>query len=278
MATAAPVITREMDIWVSLGGGNSGIVGDSSHNSGFHRAANEVPASDYSRRRDPNGADGPFTNWSYACAGDFSHGNNENLRRLHRRVLRGLMNGQYPMICEFIGKPWPDRPVYYWARWNGIRNLRVYTGGGHTHWSHISWFRSRADEPANLWVGGSLLPCSEGDKGVHVEFWQRMLNDAGEDIGKAGTDGIFDSSTKKALNSFRDKQGWNPTNHVTAATAKKLMETNFGTESSGGPSREEIKQIIQSVIDANREELRGPAGKTPTKITFDVTGDVTHVE
>src|SRR5689334_6919186 len=47
MAIAAPVIVEEMNEWVALGGTNSGIVGDDDHNYGFHRAANEVPASDY---------------------------------------------------------------------------------------------------------------------------------------------------------------------------------------------------------------------------------------
>lgn len=152
MAIAAPVILEEMKDWVALGGGNSGIVGDKNHTYGFHRAANEVPASDYSRYRDPNGSDGPYVNWNYACAGDFSHKNDPELRAMHRNVLQRLMNGELPMICEFIGKPWPDKPVYYWARWNGIKTLQKYTGKGHDHWSHISWYRSKVDQRAYLWV------------------------------------------------------------------------------------------------------------------------------
>lgn len=163
MTVAAPVITQEMAEWTALGGGNSGIVGDPNHTYGFHCSANSVSADDYSRWRDPNGSDGPFTDWNYACAGDFSHKNDPNLRAMHAGVLNRLMSGEMPMICEFIGKPWADKPVYYWARWNGIGNLQKYTGSGHDHWSHISWYRSRAHERAGLWVagGGSPVPPEE---------------------------------------------------------------------------------------------------------------------
>lgn len=158
MGVAAPVISTEMAEWVKLGGGNSGIVGNAAHDYGFHLAANEVGPYDYSRERDPEGSDGPYINWSYSCAGDFSHKNNEALRAKHRAVLSRLMAGQLPMICEFIGKPWADRPVYYWARWNGVGTLQKYTGSGHDHWSHISWFRSRANQRAYLWVPAPTPP------------------------------------------------------------------------------------------------------------------------
>jgi len=155
-AVAAPVIEAEMKDWTSLGGGNSGIVGDQNHTYGFHCSANNVPPSDYSRSRDPNGSDGPYVNWNYCCAGDFDHKNDSKLRKMHANVLNELMDGKYPMICEFIGKPWADKPVYYWARWNGIGTLQKYTGQGHDHWSHISWYRSRVDERAYLWVAEDM--------------------------------------------------------------------------------------------------------------------------
>lgn len=138
--------------WTRLGGGNSGIVGNAAHTYGFHCAADEIPASDYSRERDPNGADGPYAHWDYACAGDFAHRNDERLRAMHRALLARLMRGELPMICEFIGKPWSDRPVYYWARWNGVGTLQLYTGDGHDKWSHVSWYRSRANQRAYLWA------------------------------------------------------------------------------------------------------------------------------
>lgn len=147
--TCAPVLVAEMDDWIAAGGTNLGCVGDRNHGTGFHRGANFVPASDYSRRRDPNGADGPFVNWNWSCASDFRHGGDPRLRDLGRVVLARLMAGAYPMICEFIGQPWPDRPVMYWSRWEGV--LREYTGEGHDVWFHLSLIRSRADQRAYLW-------------------------------------------------------------------------------------------------------------------------------
>jgi hypothetical protein len=152
MGIAAPVISAEMADWTALGGGNSGIVGNAAHTYGFHPAANEVPVEDYSRQQDPNGPNGPFVNWDYACAGDFAHGGNESLRAMHRAVLARLMRGELPMICELIGQPWADQPVYYWARWNGVGVLQRYTGQGHDLWSHISWYRSMVDQRAYLWT------------------------------------------------------------------------------------------------------------------------------
>jgi hypothetical protein len=133
-------------------------VGDASHTSGFHRSAREVGRNDYSRTRDPNGSDGPFTNWNYACAGDFWHGGRSRLQNRHITVLQVLMRGGHPMICEFIGRPWDGRPVYYWARWNGRTQLRRYNGEGHDTWSHIAWYRSRAGQRANLWVVRPIPP------------------------------------------------------------------------------------------------------------------------
>lgn len=162
MGVAAPVIEAEMKDWVAKGGGNSGIVGNAAHDYGFHLAANEIPTSDYSRWRDPNGSDGPYVDWNYCCAGDFDHKNKSDLRKMHADVLSDLMAGKYPMICEFIGKPWADKPVYYWARWNGIDTLQKYTGTGHDHWSHISWFRSKVNQRAYLWTGDDDMGIMEG--------------------------------------------------------------------------------------------------------------------
>jgi hypothetical protein len=164
MAVAAPVIKAEMDDWVALGGRNSGIVGNDEHDSGFHRAANEVPSTDYSRRRDPNGSDGPYVNWSYACAGDFWHGDDPRLLAYHRRLLARLEAGDpsLSMICEFIGQPWPDRPVLYWSRWGG---RSTYRGAGHGTWTHIAWYRSRANQRAHLWKDDDM-PLTNADKAL----------------------------------------------------------------------------------------------------------------
>ena len=170
-AVPAPVIEAEMDDWKAKGGGNSGICGDVNHTYGFHLAANLVSADDYSRWRDPNGSDGPYVDWDYCCAGDFDHKNDPTLRAMHANVLNDLMDGKFPMICEFIGKPWPDKPVYYWARWNGIDTLQKYTGSGHDHWSHISWYRSRVDERAHLWIGDDMALSDADIQKIAEKVW-----------------------------------------------------------------------------------------------------------
>ena len=214
MAVAAPVIVQEMSEWVRLGGGNSGIVGNGAHTYGFHRAAREVPLSDYSRRHDPNGADGPFTNMNYACAGDFSHRNNAALRKLHLNVLTRLMSNdpKLSMICEFIGKPWADRPVKYWARWNGVRTLQNYTGQGHDTWSHIAWYRSRADQRAHLWVPAGTTPkdppypgtpLKRGSKGTAVRTYQARMRERGWSI---GVDGVFGPESERVTRAFQKEK------------------------------------------------------------------------
>jgi hypothetical protein len=167
MGIAAPIIVSEMNDWTALGGGNSGIVGNPLHTYGFHLAASELLATDYSRAQDPNGPHGPYVDWSYCCAGDFAHSGNPNLRAMHAKVLTRLMNGEMPMVCEFIGQPYADQPVLYWARWNGIKTLQQYTGEGHDMWSHISWYRSTVDQRANLWTSSTLQPTTE-DKMITI--------------------------------------------------------------------------------------------------------------
>ncbi len=156
----ASAIKAEMSDWVKLGGGNSGCCGNKAHTYGFHRAANELSIKDYSRSKEKAA---PF-NMSWGCAGDFAHKGRDDLRAKHAKVLARLMAGELPMICEFIGQPWEGRPVYYWARWNGVKTLQRYTGSGHDTWSHISWWRSRADERAYLWVPAPTSPSNGAKK------------------------------------------------------------------------------------------------------------------
>src|ERR1051325_9666126 len=105
--SAAPAHVAQMKVWTALGGGNSGIIGDRRHSRGFHRGASFVPATDYSRRRDPNGADGPHTGWGYACAGDYRHNGDKVLRARHAALLTRLLDGDDELdnVCEFIGQP-----------------------------------------------------------------------------------------------------------------------------------------------------------------------------
>jgi hypothetical protein len=215
----ASAITAEMVDWVKLGGGNSGCCGNSLHTYGFHREASSVPLSDYSRRHE---SAAPYRmNWG--CAGDFHHGYKPALMAKHATVLKELMAGQHPMICEMITKPWADKPVYYWARWNGISTLQKYTGKGHDHWSHISWWRSKANQRAHLWTPsntptpapannvGTVAPKFPGllktssTVNANVRIWQAQAKARGA---KITADGIFGNGTKAAVVAFQKANGF----------------------------------------------------------------------
>lgn len=177
--SAAPAHVGQMKVWTALGGGNSGIVGNAAHRAGFHRGASFIPADDYSRRRDPNGPDGPYKGWGYACAGDYRHNGDKVLRARHAALLTRLMDGDDGLenVCEFIGQPWADKPVVYWALWNGRRALKRYSGGGHTTWSHVSVWRSDSvDQPA-LWLPRSapaaVPPKTAGGVKVVAPAWPK---------------------------------------------------------------------------------------------------------
>lgn len=145
-----------MKDWVALGGGNSGCCGNAAHTYGFHRAGNEVPVTDYSRSYE---VPKPY-NMNWGCAGDFGHSGNARLRAYHATLIARLMANDpaLSMICEFIGMPWSGKPVYYWARWDGVATLKKYTGSGHDTWSHVSWWRSRANQRAYLWTPSGSTP------------------------------------------------------------------------------------------------------------------------
>lgn len=207
--------------WVALGGGNSGCCGDIHHSYGFHLPANALPTSDYSR---PHEAAAP-ANMNWACAGDFGHSGRPELRARHLNVLNRLMAGQLPMICEFIGQPWAGKPVYYWARWNGVQTLQRYTGTGHDTWSHISWWRSRAGERAYLWTGGGstatvsaprteaakvapsypgyVLSRNPGRFDANVRVWQAQMASRGWGI---AADGYFGDGTLKVVRQFQQEK------------------------------------------------------------------------
>lgn len=215
----ASAIVAEMSDWVKLGGGNSGCCGNTAHTYGFHRAANEVPSSDYSRRHE---AAKPF-NMNWASAGDFHHGYKPSLMALHAKLLGELMDGGHPMICEMITKPWASKPVYYWARWNGNGTLQRYTGSGHDHWSHISWWRSKANVRANLWTPGGSTPSPSPTPGTvapkypgyplkpsakvdaNVRVWQSQGKARGMNL---TADGVFGPVTTADVKAFQKANGF----------------------------------------------------------------------
>ena len=215
----ASAIPAEMNHWVSIGGGNSGCCGNAAHTYGFHCAASAVSSSDYSRRRDPNGPNG-YVNASWGCAGDFAHNNDSRLRAMHATVLARLMarDPKLSMICEFIGKPWPDKPVYYWCAWDP--RLVKYTGAGHDRWSHISWWRSRANQRAYLWTPGGNVPVPESEKNApafpgytllynpnkydgNVRTWQGRMAQRGWRI---DADGVFGPDTLRVVKAFQQEK------------------------------------------------------------------------
>jgi hypothetical protein len=228
MASPAPVLLDMMASWCSLGGQDFGIVGDGGHTYGFHRAANEVGPSDYSRRRDPNGSDGPFANWNWACAGDFAHVGNPGLRARHAEFLERLQQGDPGLrsVCEFIGQPYANQPVLYWCRWTG--QVEEYTGSGHDRWSHISLWRSMADvAPEDPWRapgGGSTTPpvltvpgwpgryfeyhdgwsARQRVHGSDVQQWQERMSLRGWSI---SVDGDYGPQSRNVCRQFQTEKG-----------------------------------------------------------------------
>lgn len=216
----ALAIVAEMADWVSLGGGNWGCCANSVHLYGFHLPAGNISPTDYSRRYE---AGLPYR-MDWACAGDFHHGGDPALRAKHAAVLARLVKGELPMICEFIGQVTATGPVYYWARWNGASTLQRYTGSGHTTWSHISWWRSRANERAYLWVpapspspqpvkrpakvppkyAGKLLRLNPSRYSAQVRIWQAQMRARGWTL---SPDGYFGSATLKVVKQFQREKG-----------------------------------------------------------------------
>ena len=275
MTIAAPVIVAEMADWTKLGGGNSGIIGDTSHSYGFHCSANSIPPTDYSRANDPNGPYGPFVNWDYACAGDFSHKKIESLRVLHRTVFNGLLNGKFPMICEFIGQPWVDRPVYYWARWNGVNYFELYEGSGHDHWSHISWYRSQVDKRAYLWTTQNSASPSKTTQVLAREVIQGLWGNGADRVSRLTTAGYNATAVQAEVNRLLS-----PSPIVLKSTETVAKEVILGYWGNGTDRRNRLAaagydpDAIQAVVNSRlgnvtliaRAVIRGDYGNGTTRI------------
>lgn len=219
----APGMDQALEEWVALGGANWGCCGNKLHTYGFHLPGFAVPETDYSRRHEPGK---PF-NMAWACAIDPAHKGDPRLRAIHAQLLARLMSDDptLSMICEFIGQPWADKPVYYWSRWDGITTLKKYTGAGHDQWSHISIWRSRANEYPKLWVPNQTPPApptsypawpgrmiqykqgwnsSQRYKGQDVRTWQEKMRNRGWRI---TVDGDFGPESSRILKAFQKEKG-----------------------------------------------------------------------
>lgn len=295
---AAPPISKAMAEWVALGGGNSGIEANTqTHDSGFHMTIRQLSSlgkrwSDYSIARDPAGTDGPFPSLDWACAGDFSHKRDPDLRRKHAEVLERLMDNDpsLSMICEFIGQPIASQPVKYWARWRGVTVLSNYTGSGHDHWSHISWYRSRSDQVANLWTpGGSggvmTLFCRKGaTNDPATKAMQVKLKNLG--FYKGAIDGDYGSGTEasllaacKAVNPNTGAKG-DVYDHNTMFYVDVLMAQRYGGGGKEGPAGPPGPPGKEGPAGPPGKEgpagPPGPPGKTPTEVL--ITGKVVAAE
>lgn len=269
----APTINAEMADWKALGGSSLGCVGDERHGTGYHRGANYVPASDYSRRRDPNGADGPYVNWNYACAGDFRHGGNAALRNLGRIVLAELMAGRFPQVGEFIGQPWADRPVMYWSRWEGV--LREYTGSGHDLWFHVSYFRSRVNSNPHIWQNAVRIR----DEDTMNSAQQKLMTDGFANVLAAVTDvpaavwahklrNPYSNVDQEAGTILRYVPSRNPHEITHASLAR--VETALGLEAAEIPPTAE--QNAAAVLEA-----LGASAATPEESAAQIRAALTPV-
>lgn len=231
MTVAAPSVLLDMEDWLRLGhgAGNSGIVGNQAHTYGFHRAAEDVPGTDYSRRKDPAGPNAPV-NWTWATAGDFRHSGDPFLLGIAANLLRRLERGDgaLGMYCEFIGRVTPGGPVLYWFRGEGTSR---YTGSGHDTWFHLSKWRSMANQrSANLWVpAGQVVQVStqapitgfpdwpgiyfqyknrHSMKDSRLKAWQNRMKERGWSIGQGSfaygaVDGDFGPKMKALVTAFQ---------------------------------------------------------------------------
>ena len=123
-------------------------------------------------------------------------------------------------------------------------------------------------------IGGIMLP-QEGDKGPTVEFWQRMLQRTGEKFPRYGLDGHWGDEMTAAVQSSRKRLGWEPVSspRITAAHAEQLFLKAYG----GVVTDAQVRAAVEAYLRAHPPK-DGQDGKTPTKIRFEVVGDVIGTE
>jgi sulfite reductase alpha subunit-like flavoprotein len=117
-------------------------------------------------------------------------------------------------------------------------------------------------ESLSAWKTGqgdlSMFP-EYGEQGRHVEFWQRVLKEAGYNPGEL--DGIWGDKTQKAYEKFREDYNLNKPKFLTAFSALQLLKLALSEPGPAGPPGPK-----------GDPGPAGPPGKTPTRIA--ITGEV----
>lgn len=146
--TAPPALLIERRRLQAIGGSFLGICGDANHTYGFHVAAANLPADDYSLE---GAANEPVCEW-HAAAIDIGMdwpASRDWLRWLIAQIQSGELTG----IAEVIGA-YDGTNVRYWsdsAGWSTQGDR--YTGSGHDTWTHVSIHRSTAWEDHGILAG-----------------------------------------------------------------------------------------------------------------------------
>jgi hypothetical protein len=146
--TAPPALVLERERLDAIGGSFLGICGDANHTYGYHVAAANLPASDYSLE---GAANDPVCEW-HAAAIDIGMdwpASRDWLRWLIQQVQTGGLTG----IAEVIGS-YDGSDVRYWSDSSGwTTEGEPYTGSGHDSWTHVSIHRSTALQDHRILAG-----------------------------------------------------------------------------------------------------------------------------
>lgn len=155
--------------------------------------------------------------------------------------------------------------------------------------------------------GGGML-IKKGDKGELVRYWQRRLLRLGYKLPEFGADGDYGDETQKAVTASRTHYGYgNPgLGEITGWHAEQMDADLAGEGAKGekgdpGPaptaaqlasavgawvaehrdellSPAQVKQFVETWLEAHKAELKGEPGKTPTKGRMIVDVQLTEVE
>ena len=146
--SAPPALLIERDRLAAIGGSFLGICGDSNHTYGYHVAAANLPADDYSLA---GAANAPVCQW-HAAAIDIGMdwpASRDWLRWLIEQIRSDAIMG----IAEVIGS-YDGQNVRYWSDSSGWgTDGEAYTGTGHDSWTHVAVYRSTTLEDHRILAG-----------------------------------------------------------------------------------------------------------------------------